>query len=133
MERRANEEGRFILCSILDLEAKRFCLVFPERKGILGGWVTLAKKLRSLGVAAPLEGKAGSVSEGDKASKSGRGQVEDEKRAFVVVAKATVGRLGDVIWLQLGGRELRSRKKQLGHCLVGWWGECQIRFQNWLH
>ena len=36
MERRANEEGRFILCSILDPEAKRFRLVFPERKAILG-------------------------------------------------------------------------------------------------
>lgn len=37
MERRANEAGRFILCSVLDLEAKRFYLVFLEEKGILGG------------------------------------------------------------------------------------------------
>ena len=49
--------------------------------------------------------------------------MEDEKRSFVDVAKARRGRLGDVIWLQLGGRELRSREEQLGHCLVGRWGE----------
>ena len=28
-------------------EAKKYCLVFPEGKGILGGWALLAEKLRS--------------------------------------------------------------------------------------
>ena len=40
LERHAKEAGRFILCSVRDLEAKRFSLVFPERRGILGGWVS---------------------------------------------------------------------------------------------
>ena len=37
LERRENGAGRYILCSIVDVETKRFCLVFPEGKGLLGG------------------------------------------------------------------------------------------------
>lgn len=47
----------FVMCSMIDLEAKRFCLVFPEGKGLIGGWATLAKKLRSLRVVTPIEFK----------------------------------------------------------------------------
>ena len=36
LECRANEAGRFLLCSLVDSEAKKYCLVFPEGKGILG-------------------------------------------------------------------------------------------------
>ena len=50
VEIRENEAGRYILCSIIDVESKRFCLVVPEGKGLLGGWVLFAKKLRDLGV-----------------------------------------------------------------------------------
>ncbi|RVW68792.1 hypothetical protein CK203_060972 [Vitis vinifera] len=39
LERRENGAGRYILCSVVDVETKRFCLVFPEGKGLLGGWV----------------------------------------------------------------------------------------------
>ncbi|RVW82379.1 hypothetical protein CK203_045100 [Vitis vinifera] len=45
-----------------------------------------------------------------------------EERSFVKVVKAKVGRLGDAVWLQLGGRDLRSRDEQLGRYLVGRWG-----------
>ena len=50
LERYANEEGRFLLCYVVDSEAKKYCLVFPEGKGILGGWALLTEKLRSLRV-----------------------------------------------------------------------------------
>ena len=48
LECHSNEAGRFLLCSMRDLEAKRFCLVFPEGKGLVGGWFLLAQKLRPL-------------------------------------------------------------------------------------
>ena len=51
MERRSNEAGRFLLWSVCDLEAKRFCLIFPEGKGLSGGWNILVEKLREVGVA----------------------------------------------------------------------------------
>ena len=50
LERPANEADRFLLCSVVDSEVKKYCLVFPEGKGILGGWALLAEKLCSLGV-----------------------------------------------------------------------------------
>ena len=37
LECRANEADKFLLCSMVDLEAKRHCLVFPEGKFFLGG------------------------------------------------------------------------------------------------
>ncbi|RVW77810.1 hypothetical protein CK203_054450 [Vitis vinifera] len=48
--------------------------------------------------------------------------VEDEKKAFVDVAREPARRIGDALWLQFGGRELRGREDVLGRCLVGRWG-----------
>ena len=38
------------MCSVVDVGAKRFCVVCPKGRGFPGGWETLAAKLRSLGV-----------------------------------------------------------------------------------
>lgn len=123
LELRANEAGRYILCSVRDLEAKRFSLVFPEGRGLIGGWVLLAEKLRSLGIYLPVEYKVGvgmvGAKEGRRDEETEKG--EENKRSFVEVAKAKAGRIGDAVWIQLGGRALRGREEQLGHCLVGRW------------
>ena len=50
---RSNEAGRFLLCSVRDVEAKKYCLVFLKEKGLVGGWLLLAQKLRALGVSTP--------------------------------------------------------------------------------
>ncbi|RVW48978.1 hypothetical protein CK203_081002 [Vitis vinifera] len=55
MERRLNKAGRFILCSVRDMEAKRYSIIFPEGKGQASGWNSLAVRLRGLGVT-PTEG-----------------------------------------------------------------------------
>ena len=97
MESRSNEAGRFLLCSIRDLEAKRFCLIFPEGKGLSGGWNILAEKLRAVGVV-PTGGLKNPLSiEVLKKEK------ELEPRTYVDVAKSKTGRLGDKVWLELGG------------------------------
>ncbi|RVW43418.1 Protein SPIRAL1-like 1 [Vitis vinifera] len=54
LECRTNDAGRFLLCSMVDSEAKRHCLVFPEGKGFLGGWALLAEKLRSIGILSEM-------------------------------------------------------------------------------
>ena len=51
LEFRANETDRFLLCSVVDSDTKRHCLVFPKGKGFLGGWALLAEKLHSLGIS----------------------------------------------------------------------------------
>ena len=47
-----NEAGRFLLYSVHDLESKRYCIIFPEGRGLFGGWNILAKKLQDLGVVS---------------------------------------------------------------------------------
>ena len=45
LEHCSNKAGRFLLCSVRDLEGKRYCIIFPEGKGLIGGWNSLADKL----------------------------------------------------------------------------------------
>ena len=40
---RSNEAGRYLLCSIFFVEAKRFVLIFPDGKGLLGGGMFLLR------------------------------------------------------------------------------------------
>ena len=48
--------------------------------------------------------------------------MEGEKKAFVDVAREPARRIGDALWLQFEGRELRGREDVLGRCLVSRWG-----------
>ena len=113
LERRSNEVGRFLLCSVRDLEAKRFCLIFPEGKGLSGGWNILVEKLREVGVV-PIGGlKNPLYSEVLKKEK------ELEPRTYADVAKSKTGRLGDKVWLELGRRVKPKTLEQLDRCLLG--------------
>lgn len=115
LERRTNEAGRFILCYVRDLEAKRFCLIFPEGKRLSGGWNILVEKLREVGVA-PFGGLKDPLSlEVLKKEK------ELDQRTYADVAKLRLGRLGDKVWLEVGRRVKPGRLEQLGRCLVGRW------------
>ncbi|RVW76027.1 hypothetical protein CK203_055303 [Vitis vinifera] len=98
LELRANGAGRFILCSVRDLEAKRFSIhLLDENKA-------------GVGLVGAKEGRR--VEEKKKG--------EENTRSFVEVAKAR-RRIGDAVWIQLGGRALKGRDEQLGRCLVGRW------------
>ena len=113
LERRSNEAGRFLLCSVRDLEAKRFCLIFPEGKGLSGGWNILAEKLREVGVV-PIGGLKDPLS-----IELLKKEKEFEPRTYVDVAKSKTGRLGDKVWLELGRRVMLGRLEQLDRCIVG--------------
>ena len=119
LESRANEVGRFLLCYVVDLEAKRYCLVFPEGKGILGGWVLLAEKLRSLGVLTRDEprGVFAYYRTGCRDwAFEGRA-----KNSYVDAVKTREKILGEVVWLQLGEKDVLSGREFLDRCLVGRW------------
>ena len=51
MERRSYEAKRFLFCSVVIEEVKRFSLIFLERSGLYGGWPILAEKFCLLGVS----------------------------------------------------------------------------------
>ena len=42
LESRSNEVGRFLLCSVRDLEAKRFCFFFPKIRHCLSSFSSLS-------------------------------------------------------------------------------------------
>ena len=112
-----------LLCSVRDSEAKRFCLVFPEGKGLVGGWFTLAQKLRALGITSqPMKkfdlGNSTSVKEDyrGKGKEKGKGVIPDAER----VEK---GDLGEALWVDVGERDLTRREVQLSRCLVGCFGD----------
>lgn len=124
LESRANEAGRFLLCSVVDLESRRYCLVFPEGKGILGGWVLLAEKLRSLGVMSRDEPRGNAVSYGT-GSTVGESKGKAQK-SYVDVVKSREKKVGETLWLQLGEKDISSERKLMDRCLVGRWGHTPL-------
>ena len=135
LEIRANEAGRYILCSVVDSELKRFCLVFPEGKGVLGGWVLLAEKLRFLGVAS-WEKSKGTAAFYGKGCTNGE-SVRKDKKSYAEAVNVRGKKLGEAVWIQLGEDEVSNERKFLGRCLVGRWGQPSMlepdvqAFESW--
>ena len=94
----------------------------PEGKGLVGGWLLLANKLRALGVSTlAVRNNFPTVPTSDKVGSSVKG-LEKESGSFAEVVKRNTGESGDSLRVHLGDRELLCREKQLGHCLVGYFG-----------
>ena len=49
LKMRKNEHGRFLICSVIDLDGKRHRLLFPEGNGLINGWIMLEEALQALG------------------------------------------------------------------------------------
>ena len=45
-----NAAGRYLMCSVSDMDGKRYKIFFPEGKGLINGWNLLIEKLRALGL-----------------------------------------------------------------------------------
>ena len=111
LECRSNETGRFLLCSVRDVEAKKYCLVFPEGKGLVGGCLLLAQKLRALGVSTPAlsQGNLGTPNpEKDGCSIKGN---EEGKGAVAEVARVKIGEPRDSLWVHVGEHDLLCREE----------------------
>ena len=48
-ELRKNDGGRFILCSVVDLEGKRHQLCFPKGNGLINWWTLLEEAIQIMG------------------------------------------------------------------------------------
>ncbi|RVX04382.1 hypothetical protein CK203_018611 [Vitis vinifera] len=109
MERRLNKAGRFILCSVRDMEAKRYSIIFPEGKGQASGWNSLAVRLRGLGVT-PTEGlKISNVPEFPVKPKGVLKVQWKEKgvemKSFAEAVNSSPRRAGESVWLEVGENE----------------------------
>ena len=121
LEKKTNGARNYILCSVLDLEAKKLCLVFPEGRGLKKGWFLLAEKLRFLGVTLSSEEKNSTLKGLGVGVLKKKGLKLGEKGDFVKIAKKNEGRRGDALWMEIGGCTWNSREEQLNRCLVGKW------------
>ena len=106
---------------------RRLILVFPEGRGLLGGWETLANKVRFLGVGCSVISAWGGGGGGE--NKSLAPARREEKPLYVEAAKVHFGRARDAMWLQL--RETDSLECLKAHSLVGKWLGWENTFEDW--
>ena len=104
------------------MEAKKFCLVFPKGKGLVRGWLLLAKKLRALGFSTPaVRNFFPTVPTSYKVGSSVKGS-EKESGSFAEVVTRKTWESGESLRVHLGDRKLLCKEEQLGRCLVGCFG-----------
>ena len=74
MELRKNDGGRFILCSVADLDGKWHRFSFPEGNGLINGWTLLKEALQALGT---MENR-GEKSKPVKSTSLGKAETDEE-------------------------------------------------------
>ena len=131
MEKGSNQAGGFIRCSVRDHEGKSYNLMFPEGKGIAGGWRILAEKLRQLGVRSSEETqREEKIEKPQKEEKQRKSSTKPLPRllkstpsSFVEILKPKKTSCGKGVCVKVGEEEVKARLDQLDICLVGWWGK----------
>ena len=122
LECRSNVAGRFLLCSVRDVERKKFCLVFPEGNGLVGGWFLLAKNLRALGVSST-EGRISFQSVPSMGKEESNANTSEKgSGSYAEVVKGKKGMPVESMRVNLGEKAIMCREEQLGRCLVGCFG-----------
>ena len=126
LERRSNGAGRFIFCSVRNIDSKKYSIIVPERKGQSFGWNSLAERLRALGVI-PSGGLQGPKGSEDLLRAKGGSKVQwrekgVELKTYADAVRKSPRRVGQSVWIEVGEGEMRGRIEQMSQCLVGWWG-----------
>ena len=111
MEKNFNRARKYIVCSVVDVATKSFCIVIPEGRGFPRGWASLAAKLRSLGVASLVEGSTGTSSPHPSQGFFRREREDERSLSFAEVVSIEPKRLGKSVWLHLGGEDVSFRKE----------------------
>ena len=103
------------------MEGKKFCLVFPEGNGLVGGWFLLAKKLRAFGVSYLVVRNSFQCDSSAGKVESRVNTLENELGSYAEVVKGKTGESGDSLRVHLGEREMMCREEQLGPGGLFWW------------
>lgn len=100
------------------MERKRFVLIFPEGKGLLGGWSVLAQKLRTCGVKSQFK----AVVLNARALPVQRERIVGTRTDASLAKEGGVPRESefDLVWLQLGDANAFNK---LHHLISAWWGD----------
>ena len=120
-----NEGGRFILCSVADLDGRWHGLSFPEGNGLINGWSMLVEALQAMG---PMEFK-GEFSKPAKATSPSKREKKMEGLNHNLINAGTSiqeEETQDTLWLDISESISKGNLGVLKNGLVGGWKSQQI-------
>ena len=120
LELRSNKAGRFLFCTVWDVEGKKFSLAFLEGRGVVGGWQLLVGKLRSLGFSSAQRDEEHSAS--PSGGRSLNGASVGKKDLFLEIDLSDSTKIQNAVWLETKNEVIDSNKEVLRRSLVGRWG-----------
>ena len=128
LERKENNAGRFILCSVNDAEGKKHRLVFPEGRGFVNGWTMLAEKIRGLGFKAlqenkPMRNVTEVLSKGEekKWTSPSKNKVTWGGQHRFKVEEVAGSSVDSAVWMDVGDFVFGKGLGPLQFCLIGKW------------
>ena len=131
LECKENDAGRFLLCSMTDVEGKKHRVVFPEGRGLLKRWSLLAKKIKGLGLKSSEEIKpvkrlaTDTKKEEAKEVKEGKNLSHKKFMSWgcrgAEVAGKDCSSVDDVVWVDAGDSVPREAVGILHYSLIGKW------------
>ena len=119
LEMRKNEHGRFLICTVTDLDGKRHRLLFPEGNGLINGWIMLEKALQALG---HMEDR-GDRGKAEKTYPSGKEVIQKKRVVLDILAKSKrIGRgRQKTTWVDINEYSLEGDLEVLKYGVVGSW------------
>ena len=117
LELRKNGGGRFLLCSMVDLDERWHRLSFPEGNGLLNGWSMLEEALLAMGTKE----NSGEKSKPTKTSTHGKVETEEKGHNQLQSSGETMTNdkgNQDIIWLDISKF---ISKEVLGSLKYEWW------------
>ena len=127
LECKENKDGRYLLCSAMDVDGKKHKLFFPEGRGFLNGWALLAEKLRGMGInrqeGTPLSSIKAVPTKEERIVRNGPSKVEVPCGGPPVVkAREDRNRKEDnTAWVDVGDCSSGKALGLLQWCLIGKW------------
>ena len=128
LERKENNAGRFILCSVNDAEGKTHKLVFPEGRGFLNGWNMLIEKIRGLGFKAlqenkPMRNVKEVLSKGEekKWTSPSKNKITWGGQHKLKVEEVAGSSVDSAVWMDVGDFAYGKGLGPLQFCLIGKW------------
>ena len=120
LELRKNVHGRFLLCSVIDMDGKRHRLLFPEGNALINKWTLLEEALQAMGYKED---------KGEKrklAKTSSLGKAERQKGGLILdnssMEITSLGRRRqDTIWLDISECIVKEDLGLLKYGVVGSW------------
>ena len=105
LELHSNKAGHFLFCTTWDVKGKRFSLVFPEGRGVVGGWKLLARKLRNLGFSFAQRGEEPKP-------------LGVKEYSMVEAKTSSSAKLRNAVWLEIKKEVIDSNEEVLNRSLV---------------